>query len=224
MNVEKDIFKRCIIDFDKLVKYGFRKDKTSFLFSKNILNDNFRVEICIDSKSNVNGKIYDLDTNEEYNNFRIEGISRNFVSKVREEYTDVLKDIKDNCCKSRYFIYNQTNRVSDYIYKKYNVKPEFLWDNTPGCGVFRNKNNNKWFGIIMNIDESKLNDNHGEVEVMNIKIDESKLSNYLLVNGFYKAYHMNKKSWMSIILNDTVDDGIIFKLIDESYDLVCLQK
>ena len=28
--------------------------------------------------------------------------------------------------------------------------------------------------------------------------------------GLYKAYHMNKKSWISIVLNDTLDDEIIF--------------
>ena len=36
--------------------------------------------------------------------------------------------------------------------------------------------------------------------------------------GFYPAYHMNKKSWVSIILNDTVPDGDIQSLIRNSYE------
>jgi predicted DNA-binding protein (MmcQ/YjbR family) len=220
MNIEKDVFKRNIIDFNKLKEYGFEKKETSFLYSKKILNGSFKVDIFIDLNGNVDGKIYDLDTNEEYTNFRIDSLSGNFVSQVREEYINVLNDIKEKCCKSEYFIYKQSNRIADYIYDRYKVKPEFLWDNTPGCGVFRNKRNNKWFGIIMNIDESKINSNHGEVEVINVKINENNLDDYLLINGIYKAYHMNKKSWITIILNDTLDDNIITSLIDESFDLV----
>ena len=40
------------------------------------------------------------------------------------------------------------------------------------------------------------------------------------INGIYDAYHMNKKSWVSIILNDTVSDELIIKLIDNSYSLL----
>ena len=36
---------------------------------------------------------------------------------------------------------------------------------------------------------------------------------------FYKAYHMNKKKWISIILDETLSDEDIFKYIDESYQL-----
>ena len=39
-------------------------------------------------------------------------------------------------------------------------------------------------------------------------------------NGFYKAYHMNKKSWISVILDNTLDNEIIYSLIDQSYNNV----
>ncbi len=31
---------------------------------------------------------------------------------------------------------------------------------------------------------------------------------------------MNKKSWITIVLNDTLDDSMIKKLIDESYNII----
>ena len=40
------------------------------------------------------------------------------------------------------------------------------------------------------------------------------------INGFYKAYHMNKKSWISVILDNTLDNEIIYSLIDQSYNNV----
>lgn len=40
------------------------------------------------------------------------------------------------------------------------------------------------------------------------------------MDGFYRAYHMNKKSWISIILDNTLDNEIIYSLIDQSYNNV----
>lgn len=36
--------------------------------------------------------------------------------------------------------------------------------------------------------------------------------------GIYIAYHMNKKNWVSIILDDTLTDNEIISLIDISYN------
>ena len=69
----------------------------------------------------------------------------------------------------------------------------------------------------MNLDLSKLDNNSGEVEIINVKLDENKIQKLLKQKGFYKAYHMNKKSWITIILDDTLSDKYIMDLIDESY-------
>ena len=129
-----------------------------------------------------------------------------YVSKVREAYKDILIDIKNNICDTNYFIFDQTNKVNKYIKDKYNIDPEFLWEKTPGCGVYRNKDTKKWFGIIMNIDYSKL--------------DRNEIIELLNKNGYYKAYHMSKVDWISIVLNDTLSLDEITSLIDKSYDLV----
>ena len=143
-----------------------------------------------------------------------------FVNKVRDSYKEILIDIKNKCFETNYFINNQTNRINKYIKEKYNNNPEFLWEKTPGCGVYRNKNNDKWYAIIMNIDLSKIDDGSGEVEIINVKLNEEKILELLKQKGFYKAYHMNKKDWITIILNDTLSDKEIIKLIDESYNII----
>ena len=58
----------------------------------------------------------------------------------------------------------------------------------------------------------------GFVDVMNIKLDD-KVEECLKINGIYPAYHMNKKYWVSIILDDTLKDDFIFDLIDISFSL-----
>ncbi len=54
---------------------------------------------------------------------------------------------------------------------------------------------------------------------MNDKVDN--LVDDLVNNkSIFKAYHMNKKSWITIILDDSLKDDEIIKYIDISYNLV----
>ena len=72
----------------------------------------------------------------------------------------------------------------------------------------------------MNIDRSKINsDESGKIEVLNVKLDDE-VHNYLGVKGIYPSYHLSKKSWITIILDDTLSDKKIMELVDLSYDNV----
>ena len=215
--LEKEIFKRSHFDNQKLISYGFKKINDYFIYEKNILNNSFKVIIKVDN--DISSKVIDLKTNEEYINHRTK-MAGDFVSKVRESLLEILNDIKDNCCINEYFIYNQSNSIVKYIKNKYDINPEFLWEDLPSCGVFRNKKTNKWFGIIMNIDRSKIMDSKGEVEVINIKLDPDVILDLINKDGYYKAYHMNKKYWITLILDNTLNDKEIYNLIDKSYKIV----
>ena len=212
--MEQEIFKNTNINLNKLKKYGFKKEKKYYIYETNILNNEFKVIITINK--NITGKIIDLETNEEYLGLRT-NMNGTFVNKLREEYKKILNDIKEKCTNQKYFDSKQANRITNYIIEKYNDKPEFLWDNTPQDCIFRNKENKKWYAIIMNINRIKLDEIKEDIEIINLKIKEEKINELLNQKGFYKAYHMNKKNWITIILNDTLKDKEIINLIKESY-------
>ena len=217
--LEDEVFKKRKLDNDKLIPYGFIKEDDIYKYSKLIMDDTFRVDITIDSKGNVIGRVYDLDGDYEYTNFRLENVKGDFVNRVKDEYFKVIESIANNCYTKEYFIYKQSNELSNLIKEKYNVIPEFLWESNPNYGIFRNKSSNKWFGVIMNIDRSKLNPNEsGEVEVLNVKLDDL-VNTYLKEEGIYPAYHMSKKSWVSITLDNTLSNKEIMSLIEISFDL-----
>ena len=217
--LEDEVFKKRKLDKDRLIPYGFIKEDDIYKYSKLIMDATFRVDITIDSKGKIIGRVYDLDGDYEYTNFRLENVKGDFVNRVKDEYLKVLDDIANNCYTLEYFIYKQSNEVSNLIKEKYNVLPEFLWESNPNYGIFRNKSSNKWFAIIMNIDRSKLNSNEsGEVEVLNVKLDDL-VNTYLKKEGIYPAYHMSKKSWVSITLDNTLSNKEIMNLINISFDL-----
>ena len=219
MNIEKEIFQRTKLILNRLIEYGFIKDKNSYIYEKYFLDNEFKAIIIVDNNGTVTGKVYDLQSNEEYTNIRTK-MTGEFVSKVKDEYKNILIDIKNNCYEDKFFINDQANEITRYIKDKYSIDPEFLWEKYPFFGIFRNKNNNKWFALITNVDKSKIDEGNGEVELLNIKLDSNKIKELLQNKGYYEAYHMNKKSWISIILNNTLKDKEIFELIDESYNII----
>lgn len=216
MSIESEIFKRKKANYKQLIKYGFIKNDDEYRYTVYFMNDDFFADILV-FENRVSGKVYDALTNEEYVNFRIIGKLGEYASKVKEAYLNILYDIEKKCFSDEYFIFNQSNRLAKYIFKKYKDDPIFSLDRNPGFGVFKNSISQKWYALIMNIDRSKIAEGHGEIEIINLKLEKHKIKELLKQEGYYKAYHMNKESWISIILDETLSDDIIEKLIDESY-------
>ncbi len=221
MNIEDNIFQKCEIDTNKLMEYGFIKHGKEYVYYQSILDNTFQVKIVIGSNK-LTGKIFDVSFNEEYTNFRIESQNGEFVGKVRIAYENILIDIKKKCTKQLYFKKNQSNRISSLIEQKYMDFPEFIWEKFPGYGIFRNAKNNKWYGLIMNIPKCKLepkSKDKQEIEILNVKLNPEEIIYLLKRKGFYRAYHMNKENWISIILDDTIKDDEIMQYINRSYNI-----
>ncbi len=225
MTIEEELFRKTKIDFDKISEYGFKKDKSLYKYSKKIANNTFRVDIEINNDGIVKGKVYDLDFGDEYTNFRIEDSTGPFVGQVRDEFKNLLKDIRNKCFTRETFMYEQSNRITKAIKEKYGDEPEFEWEKFPGYATFRNRDSKKWYGIIMNLDKSKLGESStGEIEIIDVKLEPKEIEYLLKQDGFYPAYHMNKKSWITVILNNTVSDEKIMNLIEKSYSYTVTNK
>lgn len=220
MNIEENIFKKASPDFDKLLKYGFVKSKNLYSFEKVFMDNKFRAVIKVLNDGKVSGTVYDIENNDEYLPLRIETSQGAFTGEVRAEYTNILQDICDKCFTQNYFIYPQTNRITKILFEKYGDKPEFLWEKYTGTGVFRNPKSKKWYLIILNVDRSKIQKGQkGIIEAADVKLPPDKIEKLLKLPDFYPGYHMNKKSWITFILDDTVSDDIVLELIEESHKL-----
>ena len=219
MSIEEEMFRKRKIKKDALISYGFKKKESYYIYSKKFMNHSMKIEVIVNEKSLVTGKVYDLDTKEEYTNFRIEGIVGDFANTVKEEYQNILQDIATHYFIEEEFMFEQSNRISRKIKEKYHIHPEFLWEKFPNYGIFRNEKSDKWFAIIMNLNRSKFRkEEEGIVEVLNVKL-EDKVEENIKRKGIYPAYHSNKKNWISIVLDDTLTDEEVMDLISISYDL-----
>ena len=57
------------------------------------------------------------------------------------------------------------------------------------------------------------------VDLLNVKCDPVLIGSLLLKDGFFPAYHMSKDNWVSILLDDRMNDEKIKTLLDMSYEL-----
>ncbi len=216
MDIEKEIFEKSVVEYTKLIPYGFQKQGSEYIISKEILNHTFRMEVKITETGVVKGKIDDLSFQEEYTNYRIKEQTGEFVTIIRNEFENFLKEIRKNCFKTNYFYTEQANRITHFIMEKYHQDPQFLWEKYPGYGVFKNTNN-KWYALIMNINMNKMTHENREVEILNVKLKKNEIKDLLKKNGFYEAYHMNKENWITILLDDTISDNEIMNYIEKSF-------
>lgn len=218
MSIETEIFKKTTVDFKKLIPFGFTLTNNVYYFEKIFMSGKFKAKVQIDKLGNVSGEVLDIENKEPYYPLRIENFDGAYVNLARTGYKKILNNIKECCFNKNSFIFPQSNRISKLILQKYGDMPQFLWKKFPGYGVFRNRNNKKWYCLIGNIDHSKIDKTKtGEIEIINLKLSETKIKELLKQKGFYPAWHMTKKAWISLILNETLTDATIMKYIGESH-------
>ena len=219
MTLEDEIFQRKKVNWESLVSFGFVLKDSEYDYRTTFMNGDFEAHIHIHSDGSVSGKVYDTETGDEYSNIRVKSARGAFVMQVREEYQKILQNIADSCFISKDFVSEQANRMTQFINEKYGTVPEFLWERTPSDGIFRHSENQKWYGLIMNIPYERLNkERQGMVEVLNVKIDLAERETLLRNEGCYPAYHMNKKHWMTVVLDDTLTDQEIITYVESSYE------
>lgn len=231
MNIAQEIFVRKRPVREKALQYGFTpasqesgSDAGGILtYRESIMNGDLSCEIIIREDSTIKCRVVDSYTGEEYAPVNIETYSGSYVGTVRGEYRNTLSRIAENCFDNVPFAMDQANRISYRIEKEYGVRPEWPFKKDSGA-VFRHNDSGSWFAIDMYIERGKLEGNEYSdpdafIDVMNVKIDPDKLDDLLSEPGIYRCYHMNKKMWVTFVLDDTLPDERIMDLIRTSFEL-----
>ena len=206
-------------EYDKarLLNYGFKEADGFHTYQKDILDKTFRLVFRFDE--DLKYQVFDLENEEEYLSHLNELYQGAFVNKLREEIAKILDDIRKNCATLYIFNSPQANRIQELIKEEWDIRAEFLWKDS-NYAVFRNVKTLKWFAIIMDIDATKLGLLKKDIDIINLKLPPDMIEELLKKTGFYRAYHMNKKYWISLILDDTLSDQKILDLIKMSYQIV----
>lgn len=223
MTIEETVFRNKAFREDRLRGFGFESADGLWTYETDILDGAFRVRLELDRSKRVRGSVFDTMNEEEYLPLRNERFDGAYVNSVRFAYESLLKKIAAACCSDVLFTSEQANRITETIRETYGVSPDFPWTDEPdsSAGVFRHETTRKWFGLIMHIRRDRVPGASGTqmVDVMNLKIRPEQGDDARRTPGIFPAYHMNKKYWISVILDDTLDDGTVLGWIGNSFAL-----
>nr|WP_248289357.1 MmcQ/YjbR family DNA-binding protein [Megasphaera elsdenii] len=207
-----------------MLAYGFHKANKTYILEKPFLDGDFKTVLSVTPKGQVTGKVIDTITQDEYYQLRQETATGPYVNRVRSAYRSLLTDIADSCCSDVLFASSQANRLTQAILDHFQVKPDFPWEHSSryqSYGAFRHTSNRKWFALIMNVKREVLDrdGNTSLIDILNVKIPPAQGDELRQIPGIYPAYHMNHKTWISVVLDETLPDEKILELIDTSYQL-----
>ena len=106
-----------------------------------------------------------------------------------------------------------------YVKKKYRAEPEYLWRRYLDYAIFRHADNQKWFGLVMDVRRDKLGLEGDEItDILNVKLSDPLLVDLLVQQpGYRKGYHISRGNWVSILLDGSVPFEDICRWLDESY-------
>jgi predicted DNA-binding protein (MmcQ/YjbR family) len=109
--------------------------------------------------------------------------------------------------------------IFTYVKDKYGTEPDYPWVKFPNYAVLRHSEET-WYGLIMNVPKEKLGlPGDGSVDVIDLKGDPDFIDDLKSKDGVLPAYHMNKKHWISIVLDSSFPTSEIYHLIDSSFEL-----
>ena len=119
---------------------------------------------------------------------------------------------------------NRTD-LDAYICSVFGCRAEHLWEKYPHFAVYRQQDSGKWFAVIMNIAKAKLGlPDEGRMDIVNLKCDPLLLGSLIDGKSFFPAYHMNKKNWISVVLDENTDNDTLMFLLQSSYNAVRKKK
>lgn len=109
---------------------------------------------------------------------------------------------------------------------RFQINPDYPFAGDFINAVFRRKDNLKWFAIVMTVDAKKLGIGaFGELDIVNLKCTDEDRERLADVENVLPAYHMNKKRWLTVVLDEQEDfDTQLIDLVDKSYSLVASSK
>ncbi len=212
----QEIFKNFKLNTAKLKAMGFKKQGDAICNEYAICDGQMLLEVAF-SGDMPSVKVIDVDSGEEYY-LAFTFAEGAFVGALSNQVNEILKDIA--CRANSQVRYSgQLKAVVDYARARYHTHPEYLWKSSPDCFILRRKNSKKWYAAIMDVDGKKIDKSSGVVTIINLRVKPTELAKLIDNKNYFPGFHMNKKSWYTVILDRAVPDEVLFALMDNSFNL-----
>lgn len=202
---------------EQLKGFGFKEEAEKLIYRKEVLDSSFLIEVVfVDRQFLI--EVYDLEFDEIYTLFSVDSAVGETVQNIREHVEKLLSSILGLADESGKI----SSEIIDYCNNKYGENHVNPFKKHPDILAFVNEKN-KWYALMSNVEYNKLNKTSNiitKVKILNVKYPTDNISDIIDNQNIFPAYHMNKKHWISIVLDKNIKLKTIKELIDISYSLV----
>lgn len=95
MEITEMLFEHAVPVIAELQKYGFRFEDGEYVFRKDLPDAGMYIIVKING--GISASMHEIENDEEYIPVRLSSRTGGFVSEMREEYGNLLKDIRETC-------------------------------------------------------------------------------------------------------------------------------
>ena len=197
---------------EKLLAYGFVEREGTFFLTTDFAGGRFLALVTL-REGCLQLHLFDKELREE---FFVHKAKKDgpFLTPLLEEEQSLLEDIRKNCAVYRYET-EQANRIYANFPFLFSTSFEHLWEKEPGFAVLRNERGH-WFALLMEIDGRRIRLPQERVVLLNVRCRDV---DPFMTLGVLPAYHMNKRTWVSLRVDDTLSDDFLQQKTRESLRL-----
>lgn len=109
------------------------------------------------------------------------------------------------------------DRVIQLAEATYGAEADRCFPKNESFAALRHPLNGKWFGLIATIPGRLIGTDGEAVDILNVKLDPLLIDQLVKRDGFHRAWHMNKRLWITIELDGKVAFDEVECLLDMSF-------
>lgn len=210
-----NIFDKYIFSPDKAAACGFEEHNGVYTSRRELSESGFYAVFDI-TENSFEANVFEEPDGDEYLPFNTNS-DGGFVSGIRAN----VDEIKDEMIRECFIPADIKGALLGYVREKYGTVPEAPWGALNEYHTLNTAKKHKWYGLFMLIPYRYLGvDKEGKINVLNLKVKPEDIPPLIDNVHYFPSYHMNKKYWISILLDRDADTEHIKKLLDDSYAIV----
>lgn len=208
MDMVHDIFANRRILWERLPLLGFARCEDGFVRASVLPGTGLVLEVAVSCEGKVSATVTDPTFGEPYTLHLTDEAVGAFVGRVREEYELALQEIADKATVLDVFRTTQALGLIDYALHSFDETLEHLWPRTPEYAILRRTDTGKWYAVFMRIPGTKIGLASPElIEIIDLRVGDEDLAGLVNRRIFFPGWHMNKKTWYTILF----DSGLAFE-------------
>jgi len=216
---DENIFEGRTADGQKLLSYGFTQTKDGYSFSTPIADGAMRLTVAANADG-VRARVIDPEWDEEYRLHLVDEAQGAFVGKVRQDYERILLDIRDKCFPQPFYRSDLALALAEHILATYGDEAEHPFTDDLHTTVWRRQDTKKWYAVLLSVNKKKLGLCADEVvESLLLHITPEELDRIVDGKKYFRGYHMNKRHWLTVLLDGSISPDELFARLATSHAL-----